>query len=205
MPKWNTHLYVAEQVNDALKYTGREKEEFLLGNVLPDINNGWLVKNVRKRILHDETHICSENEFAWSHFYEKYKKCIQARKPLYMGYLLHLFTDARMNDDYYEAIKGTWVEKEEKDKQRVLKQEDFGKLDDAIGRNGLVLRNIESDVEALSGINEVDVNADDLKLVNEYLSHEDRVPEKEYNFYTEAELLGLIYGISEDYVERFVK
>ena len=205
MPKWNTHLYVAEQINDVLKLMGKEREEFFLGNIAPDINNGWLVKNVHHRILHDETHICSENEFAWSHFYEKYKKCIQERKPIYLGYLLHLFLDARMNDDYYEAIKGTWVEKEEKDRQRVLKQEDYGKLDDTIGRNGFRLQNIESDAVALAEIEEVDVNEDDLKLVNEYLSHEDRVPVKEYNFYTENELLGLIAGICEDYKERFLK
>ena len=205
MPKWNTHLYVAEQINRTLKCTGRDREEFLLGNILPDINNGWLVKGVHKRILHDETHICSENEFAWSHFYDKYKKCIQEKKPLYLGYLLHLFTDARMNDDYYEAIKGTWVEKEERDRQRILKQEDFGKLDDALGRSGLMLENIKSDVVALSGISEVDINEDDLRLVNEYLSREDRMLEKEYNFYTEEELLSLVYGISEDYIERFVK
>ena len=205
MPKWNTHLYVADKLNEKMELKGQEKEEFYLGSVLPDINNGWLVKGVHKRILHDETHICAENEFAWTHFYEKYKKNIQNREPIFLGYLLHLFTDARFNDDYYEAIKGTWIENEEKDDQRILKQEDFGKFDDRLGRNGFQMKNIAADAEMIKKIEEVDVNEEDLARTNEYLAREDRMPvEKNYNFYDEDRLLGVAQGIVEDFYERFL-
>jgi len=205
MPKWNTHLEVAKRVNEKLRLKGKEKEEFFLGSILPDINNGWLVRGVHKKIDHDTTHICGENEFAWAHFYDKYKKCIQEQNPIHLGYLLHLFTDARFNDDYYEAIKGTWIEKEGKDKQRILKQEDFGKFDDGLGRSGFILENINSDLGAIEEIDEVDIDESDLRNVNEYLGREDRISEKEYNFYDEGELMGLLVGVCEDFMERFVK
>lgn len=205
MPGWNTHLTAGMMVNDVIKYTGADKEKFLLGNILPDINNGWLVTDVHKKIVHDTTHVCAENEFAWKHFYDKYKKVIQNKEPICVGYLLHLFLDAHFNDDFYEAIKGTSLDALEKDEKRILKQQDFSKFDAELNKIKFVMNNIGEDVEATKRIDEVEIDAEDLRKTNEFLAREVRKVNKGYNFYNEARLREILYGTVEDFIWRVIQ
>ena len=55
MPSWNTHLEAGNRLADKLKLKGKEREEFLLGCLLPDINNGY-VNKVKTIKDHNETH-----------------------------------------------------------------------------------------------------------------------------------------------------
>ena len=55
MPSWNIHLEAGERVAKKLKFTKLAKKEFLLGCILPDINNGYINK-VKRRKHHEETH-----------------------------------------------------------------------------------------------------------------------------------------------------
>lgn len=48
MPTWGMHLLVAKKLNKKLKI--KDYNLFLIGNIITDINNGYLVQNVSKVI-----------------------------------------------------------------------------------------------------------------------------------------------------------
>ena len=45
MPNWKIHLEIAKRLNKKFNYTQNKLEEFYLGNILPDINNCFIVKD----------------------------------------------------------------------------------------------------------------------------------------------------------------
>ena len=49
MPNWKVHLEIAKRLNEKFKYTENQLEEFNLGNILPDINNCFIVKDISKK------------------------------------------------------------------------------------------------------------------------------------------------------------
>ncbi len=44
MPSWAIHLGVTTKINEKLNYQKVKKNIFLLGNILPDILNGHVIK-----------------------------------------------------------------------------------------------------------------------------------------------------------------
>ena len=46
MPSWAIHLGVTTKINEKIKLSESEKNIFLLGNILPDILNGHVIKNM---------------------------------------------------------------------------------------------------------------------------------------------------------------
>ena len=60
MPAWGIHLYTAKKINEKLKI--KNYNSFLIGNIVTDINNGYVVKNISKTKNHKETHYCVENK-----------------------------------------------------------------------------------------------------------------------------------------------
>ena len=46
MPNWKTHLEVDKRLNNKLKLKDNEYIEFLFGNILPDINNAFIVSDI---------------------------------------------------------------------------------------------------------------------------------------------------------------
>ena len=51
MPSWGVHLGIANKVLKNIDNI--DKNLFMFGNVTPDINNGYVIKNVSKIILKD--------------------------------------------------------------------------------------------------------------------------------------------------------
>ena len=86
MPGWNIHLEVGERIAQKMNLSGKKKEEFLLGCILPDINNGYINK-VKKKKEHRKTHWAFEEKSSLN-FYAKYKEKIDNREPIYFGYLV---------------------------------------------------------------------------------------------------------------------
>ena len=103
MPGWNIHLEAGERVASKLKFTKLSKKEFLLGCILPDINNGYINK-VKKRKQHEETHY-AYNQKSSLNFYAENRDKIRERDPIFLGYLFHLYTDGFFNYDFYRTIK----------------------------------------------------------------------------------------------------
>lgn len=74
MPSWKIHLHLAEQ----LKINYKNKDAFLLSNVAPDIENGWILKDILHLV-----------DSAVSHFYAK--KCVGQQLPDLQAFLEHNF------------------------------------------------------------------------------------------------------------------
>ena len=55
MPSWNIHLEAGERLAGKLKLSGKKRKAFLLGCLLPDINNGYINK-VKVEKPHEQTH-----------------------------------------------------------------------------------------------------------------------------------------------------
>ena len=107
MPSWAIHLAVTTKLEQKINYNKSNKNIFLLGNVLPDILNGHVIKNISHIIPHKQAHFEKEvqigNHKEWRYdiqgFYEKYKT--QFDNPLIFGYYTHILTDFYWNDLTY--------------------------------------------------------------------------------------------------------
>ena len=109
MPSWGVHLGIANKVLKNIDNI--DKNLFMFGNVTPDINNGYVIKNVSKIIAHKITHYDGEKDFkGYRRFYIKYAKYIQ--DPVILGSLTHLMTDYYYNNITYTK-KAIWDEQRE--------------------------------------------------------------------------------------------
>ena len=54
MPCWGTHLHIANELNKKLNI---KENEFLVGNVLPDMYSGWIIKNASKIEKYEISHM----------------------------------------------------------------------------------------------------------------------------------------------------
>ena len=110
MPSWAIHLAVATQLNKKIKLNEQNKNIFLLGNILPDILNGYVIKNISHIVPHREAHmeipVKIENHFEYRYdlkgFLEKYKEKFE--NPMMLGYYTHLLTDFYWNDLTYGRL-----------------------------------------------------------------------------------------------------
>lgn len=202
MPGWNIHLEAGERLADKLKLTGRKRKEFLLGCILPDINNGY-VNKVKVRKQHHETHYAF-NQKSSLNFYAENKAQIDRHEPIFLGYLFHLYTDGYFNYDFYRTIKrsklGVGLDHEQKS---VIKHNDFY-LYDTNFYHYLDLR--PSDLVPLANCaNEIsitEITPEDIADVEQIL-YENRFYESNknttYKFYTKKRLENLL----EDMIESF--
>lgn len=65
MPTWAIHLSIAKKLNTKLNLS---KDEFLFGNILPDIPNGYYIKDISSITSYNETHFIPVDE-------DKYISC----------------------------------------------------------------------------------------------------------------------------------
>lgn len=103
MPAWGIHLTVAQKINEKL---GLPVNDFLLGNVLPDALNGYIVKNITNFKSYNDTHYIKVDSDNYVNlpklpdyylFINKYKD--KLNKPMILGYLVHLMTDYYFNKE----------------------------------------------------------------------------------------------------------
>lgn len=106
MPTWGMHLLTAKKLNKKLKIN--DYNLFLIGNIITDINNGYLVANVSKVIPHKDTHYYygKKDELTGKIKFYDVEKFIQDNKenlknPLVLGYVTHLLTDVYWNNLTY--------------------------------------------------------------------------------------------------------
>ena len=101
MPAWGVHLVT---VNEILKRINiDEKNDFIFGNILPDILNGYLVKNPSNIVSHLVSHYndrTKEKFISYKVFYDLYKDKLDNK--VILGYLVHLMTDNLWNKDFYD-------------------------------------------------------------------------------------------------------
>ena len=105
MPNWGEHLLIANRI---LKKIKLDENLFLFGNILPDVQDGFLVKGISNIQPHKINHYDfnsknykSNNKKEYEVFYEMYSEKMD--NPIIIGYLAHLITDSLWNDIFYNG------------------------------------------------------------------------------------------------------
>lgn len=203
MPSWNIHLEAGERLADKMKLKGKKRKEFLLGCLLPDINNGYINK-VKTKKLHEETHYTFDQKSSLN-FYAENKAKVDEKNLIFLGYLFHLYTDGYFNYDFYRTIKrdvlGEGLDHAEK---REIKHHDFWIYDlnfsHHLGINhkeALELAKLANEVPA------TEITAEDIEDVERLLNDKslnDRMKGEKYKFYTKARLDKLM----DDMIKSFM-
>lgn len=204
MADWQTHLYCANKVNEVLGMKGDDLTLFLYGNLLPDINPGWNIEpkvQMPQYVSHFDDGTYGPDYF-WEaqRFFEKYKEEIRAGKPLYLGYLFHLWLDVKIQTDFmsrvpmsYMLMRGYEV-REWKWKDMAV----FIKKYPAM----LTCEKPEMIVKAAEGISEIDICEEDLLKIPGFLELQakDEVP-YEYHIMDEASFIEFFDKLCRDFTD----
>ena len=100
MPAWGIHLATTKKLLEKIDI--KDKNDFIFGNILPDILNGYLIKDVSNIVTHTDSHydIYKGEKFSnYKRFYEKYND--KLNNKVVFGYLIHLMTDNLWNKKFY--------------------------------------------------------------------------------------------------------
>ena len=105
MPSWAIHLATTTKINKKININN--KNIFLFGNILPDVLNGYVIKNISHIVPHREAHIEKaiqvgnhrEYRYDLDGFYKNYHN--KFSNPLILGYYTHLLTDYYWNNSTY--------------------------------------------------------------------------------------------------------
>ena len=184
MPNWKTHIEISKQLNKKLNYNDEEFELFAFGNILPDINNGHLVKDVSKIIDHKITHFVADKK-SYINFYNKYKDII--KEPLIMGYYTHLYTDFSFNRNFYEHEEIKKRNNEEHSILRKMKQSDFEVYNNKFYEDTITIEYVDEILNQSRKIEEVSITKEDIIKAKEFLDKQEKYNE-DYKFYNEEEL-----------------
>jgi hypothetical protein len=193
MPNWKTHVEFGKRVNKKLNYTGEELELFLLGNLLPDINNGYMIPDVSTKIDHEVTHYVVEGNYSYVNFYNGYKEKLKGN-PLLMGYFTHLFLDYNMNNNFYTTYRDANLQKYERKQLRIMKQSDFRLYNNKFLENFIELKDIDNAVVKAKELCDISINKEDVIKIVEFLKKKIHY-DAEYFFYSETELDNLFESI----------
>lgn len=185
MPNWKTHIEIGKKANSYLGYNDEAFNLFLLGCILPDINNCYIVKNVSEKISHDTTHKGNIKEKSYIDFYNTYIDEIKDNDPLFVGYLLHLFTDYSFNNDFYTK-KADFVNYD-KETLRIMKQSDFAVFNQEFIENEIAINDLDNAIIQINKIAEISLVKEDIQKVIEFLHNRTEYKCK-MNFYTIDEL-----------------
>ena len=173
MPNWKIHLEIAKRLNQKFNYTQKKLEQFYLGNILPDINNCFIVKDISTKLEHKYTHYQDEIEIpSYKNFEKIYKNKIY-EEPIIFGYYIHLYTDYTWNNYFYtnfndnEKLRGLTHEE-----KRTLKQDDFKVYNNLFIDNKPKFLNKENLVEKSKKIDRISINKEDIEKVEKFLDEQ---------------------------------
>ena len=194
MPNWKTHLEISNRINQTYKFSGIDFKKFLLGSILPDINNSHIVKDISEKRNHEITHCFEEGIPSYLVFYRRYKNQIDAKDPIFVGYVTHLYTDYTWNNNFYTNIAERNYPEKDKVALRIMKQSDFGAFNNKF-KDQCIDVSGDSEFEILLNetkkINEVSVTFEDLSRVVEFLKKQELYDDT-LQFYTMEELEELL-------------
>ena len=191
MPNWKTHLEVGKRLNKYLKYDEKEFNMFLIGSILPDINNSHIVTDISEKIGHDVTHIRKQKNPSYIEFYNKYSEEIINNTPIFVGYFAHIYTDEIWNNHFYQKNEIIQMKDKSHDELRIMKQKDFEIYNSKFIDNIIELGNITEVLEQTMKIVEVSITKKDIEKVIEFLKNQKGIT-GELKLHTEDELTKLL-------------
>lgn len=209
MPSWAIHLNIAKELSKNM--AEETKESFILGNILPDVNVGYLINPISKQIPYTITHHGKCKKLKkdtrelpdYEEFIKEYKNDL--KNPIVLGYLSHLMTDYYWN--YHTFVKKGIYENGKLvgvygDKNFVLgdseviqktKVSDFNVFSRYLYENGIVdIPNFNHKLaDLVEPIKEIYIEEQDLQGVNKYfeeISEKIKKENQEYKVYSFKEL-----------------
>ena len=199
------HIAAGEKLNENLKFTGHARDEFLLGCLLPDVNNGY-INQVKVRKHHAETHWRFDDKMSWN-FLKAHRAEIEAREPIFVGYFFHLFMDGYFNRNFARMAHERGVDKGmSEDDLRFMKQWDFRKYDWELRRNVVFATANKKDAVAKANlIDTVEIDLEDLADVESVLADRhfgEAMEHLEYRFFTREEISDLMNGVVVQFFEE---
>lgn len=190
MPSWKIHAQVANKLNSKLNYY-EDKDKFLLGNILPDMYGGHVVKNVSKIIEYQVSHyreytIINGGKFCLPD-YETFKNVHldDIQDPLILGYLVHLMTDYYFNKYTYTnkvlldnsgEVCGIKTKRNEilecnRNTMIRIKQEDFNSFEKVLNIDNVSIAYTSNILDSLSKLKTFEVEQKDIiKVINYFNS-----------------------------------
>ena len=208
MPSWNIHLEAGTRLADKLKLSEPKRKEFLFGCLLPDINNGY-INHVKTRKHHYETHYAFDQKSSLN-FYAENKAQIDAREPIFLGYLFHLYTDGYFNYDFYRTIKRSELGKDlDHDEKCEIKHHDFWIFDSNFHHHLSIKNRAESRhlAKLANTIHVAEIEPEDIEDIERVLLDENlnsSVKGEPYTFYTEKRLNDLIDSTIESFSHDYL-
>ncbi len=207
MPSWNIHLEAGERLASHLKLSGKKRKEFLLGCLLPDINNGYVNKaEIIKE--HRETHYAFDQKSSLN-FYGENKTEIDNRTPIFLGYLFHLFTDGFFNYNFYHNFKHSPLSRGISPEEKTdIKHHDFW-LYDTNFHHALNVTAEEAAALATTAnqINAVEISAREILDVDEIMKSgklSQSVKKEPYIFYSEQELSQVLDDTLKEFIKQYL-
>lgn len=188
MPNWKVHLNVARKINEKTKFCDLNYNAFLFGNIAPDINNGYIVKDISKIISHDYTHYSNgKGNLNYILFINEYNDRI-LNNPILLGYLCHIATDYFWNKYFYEkAQKENLLSRYNKEEIRLYKQREFRIFD-----NNFYFETYFDSKELCNLsqiINRIEIESNDIEKINNFLQiRDDNYAIENYILYTKEEM-----------------
>lgn len=200
MPNWRIHLEIAKRVNQERQYTGNDLDFFMLGNILPDINNAYTIEDVSKKISHRYTHFKHEEKEMHLEFLNQYGNEV-FNNPLLYGYFTHLYTDYLWNTNFKrKAQKIEELKDLSKVELRIIKQREFRSYNNNFMNNHLHVKKTKRAAKECKKINRVFIKEKDIKKIIDVLRIP-RVSSKKLKYYTKEELDSLLNETVESILE----
>lgn len=188
-------------VNEALRLSGKDLDMFMFGNLLPDVNMGWIIEPDVKLRQADTHFDAVGQDYFWAprRFYEEYEAEIKAKKPLFLGYLFHIWLDVSFMTDFvskvpmsdmvsrhYKVRESKW-----KDCGLFIKDYHFTLSDEYIYEI----------CEASKSIAEIKISENDLKKVADNINNTcSEFAGEEYTVYKPSELKRFYESVSADFI-----
>lgn len=199
MPNWKTHIEVAKRLNKKLKFKNEKLEEFMIGNLLADINNGFVVKGISTIYNHKHTHYEDNGGITYINFYNQYKD--RLNEPIVLGYYVHLYTDYLWNNDFYTRLgKNIKFCEYTSEELKKIKHDDFKLYNNKYIDNIINIENVNNIVNKSRSISNISINYSDVIKVIEFLKVQNTF-NSDYSFYNEKELDELL----EDTVNKMLQ
>ena len=127
MASWMIHLRVADRLMDKIR--GLDATAFVMGNIAPDSgmpNADWTAYSPPKAVSHYKTHQHDETFFDLDRFISEHLTAEQIRAysrrefSFFLGYYVHLLTDADWTLKIFRPMIAEYVEKRGEDKHTFI-------------------------------------------------------------------------------------
>lgn len=226
MPSWSIHTIIANKISDRININ---KNSFVFGNIVPDINTGYLVEDISKRLSHMATHFTKEEDLKdikfntdnIKRFKEEYKN--KMNNPIILGSYVHLLTDCFWNkmafEEHYiyddeKKFKGIKLHSGEiieceKRQATMMKQREFKEFGaQLLKENKDTIFPVFSKeiVEDVTEIEELNITEEDVIKVVKYLDEviRNQQPKKDFEYvvFTQEELQRKFEDTIEFCIER---